>query len=51
MIFMIGVRHLEGIDKFLELGIILTASITMLYVFFEAFWKTYEEAVKDEEEA
>ena len=49
MTFVIGVQHFEEVDKFLELGIILTASITTLYVFFEAFWKTYEEAVKDED--
>ena len=49
MTFIIGVRYLGEVDKFLELGIILTVSISTLYVFFEAFWKTYEEAVKDEE--
>jgi len=49
MAFIIGLRYLEEVDRFLELAVVLTASIATLYVFFEAFWKTYEEAVRDEE--
>ena len=50
MTFIVGLLYSGEVDKFLELGIVLTASNTALYVFFEAFWKTYEEAVENEED-
>jgi hypothetical protein len=45
----IVLRYLDEIDKSLESCIILAVSIVTLQGFFEAFWRTYEEAVKDKE--
>jgi len=41
-------RYIGRLDIAVELGIILSISYVTLQHFFEAFWRTYEEATENE---